>query len=172
MTTLHTSRLALRPLAVRDAPTMFAIMRDAETMRFWDWPAFVDPETVEEIVAAQIADMDAGNALYWTVCRDGSAIGCCDLSEIDRHHARAEVGFLFDRASWGQGFAVEAMTAIVGYAFGELGLARLWARFHAGNEKSRALLERLGFTYEGTLRGHVLREGERRDCILYGRLRK
>ena len=151
---------------------MFAIMRDPETMLFWDWPAFTDPETVEEIVAAQIADMEAGNSLYWAVCPApaGLAIGCCDLSEIDRHHARAEVGFLFGRASWGQGYAVEAMTAIRDHAFGELGLERLWARFHAGNEKSRVLLEKLGFTYEGTLRGHVSREGVRRDCILYGRV--
>jgi ribosomal-protein-alanine N-acetyltransferase len=151
---------------------MFAIMSDPETMRFWDWPAFADAETVEEIVAAQIADMETGNSLYWAVCRDahGTAIGCCDLSEIDQHHARAEVGFLFGRASWGQGFAVEAMTAIVDYASGELGLKRLWARFHAGNEKSRILLGRLGFTYEGTLRGYVLREGTRRDCVLYGRV--
>jgi [ribosomal protein S5]-alanine N-acetyltransferase len=171
MALLRTSRLTLRPLAADDAPALFAIMRDPETMRFWDWPAFTDAETVEEIVAAQIADMEAGNALYWAVCRDGPAIGCCDLSEIDGHHARAEVGFLFGRGSWGQGFAVEAMGAIVDYAFGELGLERLWARFHAGNEKSRALLERLGFTYEGTLRGHILREGARRDCILYGRIR-
>jgi RimJ/RimL family protein N-acetyltransferase len=52
-----------------------------------------------------------------------------------------------------------------------MGLARLWARFHAGNEASRRLLERLGFTYEGTLRRHILRDGERRDCILYGRLK-
>jgi [ribosomal protein S5]-alanine N-acetyltransferase len=170
MTILRTSRLLLRPLSPQDAPAMFAMMRDPETMRFWDWPAFTDTETVDDIVAAQIADMDAGNALYWAVCREGVVIGCCDLSEIDRHHARAEVGFLFGRSSWGQGHAFEAMTAIVNHAFGELGLARLWARFHAGNEKSRALLEKLGFAYEGTLRRHVVREGVRRDCILYGRL--
>jgi ribosomal-protein-alanine N-acetyltransferase len=171
MESIRTSRLFLRPLSQADAPAMFAIMADPDTMRFWDWPAFTDPDTVEEIVAAQLADMEAGNALYWAVClqKDGPAIGCCDLSEIDRHHARAEVGFLFGRESWGQGYATEAMTAIADYAFDALGLQRLWARFHAGNDKSRALLERLGFAYEGTLRGHVLREGVRRDCILYGR---
>jgi ribosomal-protein-alanine N-acetyltransferase len=171
MTSLRTSRLTLRPLVPADAPALFAIMRDAATMRFWDWPPFTDTETVEEIVAAQIADMDAGNALYWSVCRDGAVIGCCDLSEIDRHHARAEVGFLFGRGHWGQGFALEAMGAIRDHAFDTVGLERLWARFHAGNEKS-ALLERVGFSYEGTLRGHVLREGTRRDCVLYGRLRR
>jgi RimJ/RimL family protein N-acetyltransferase len=52
-----------------------------------------------------------------------------------------------------------------------LGLERLWARFHAGNEASRRLLERLGFAYEGTLRSHIVRDGERRDCLIYGRLR-
>jgi RimJ/RimL family protein N-acetyltransferase len=172
MSPFRTSRLWLRPLAARDAPAMFAIMGDAETMRFWDWPAFTDPDTVEEIVAAQIADMERGNALYWAVCleADGPAIGCCDLSEIDQHHGCAEVGFLFNRADWGHGYAFEAMTAILDHAYHELGLERLWARFHAGNESSRVLLERLGFAYEGTLRGHVLREGTRRDCVLYGRL--
>jgi ribosomal-protein-alanine N-acetyltransferase len=170
MKSIRTSRLSLRPLSQRDAPAMFAIMADPETMQFWDWPAFTDPETVAEIVAAQIGDMEAGNALYWTVCLEATAIGCCDLSDIDRHHGRAEVGFLFGRENWGHGYACEAMLAIVEYAFAELGLQRLWARFHAGNEKSRALLGRLGFGYEGTLRGHVLRDGVRRDCILYGRV--
>lgn len=152
---------------------MFAIMGDSETMRFWDWPPFTDRETVDEIVAGQIADMEAGRAIYWAVDLDsgGAPIGCCDLSEIDGHHRRAEVGFLFNRANWGRGYAAEAMAAIISHAFGPLDLRRLWARFHAGNERSQVLLERLGFSYEGTLRGHVLREGSRRDCILYGCLR-
>jgi ribosomal-protein-alanine N-acetyltransferase len=61
------------------------------------------------------------------------------------------------------------MERIVAFAFGELELERLSARCHAGNEASRRLLEKLGFSYEGTLLGHVLRDGERRDCLLYGR---
>jgi RimJ/RimL family protein N-acetyltransferase len=64
------------------------------------------------------------------------------------------------------------MTPVVGHAFGPLGLQRLWARFHAGNENSKRLLERLGFAYEGTLKGHVARGGQRRDCVLYGRSRE
>jgi ribosomal-protein-alanine N-acetyltransferase len=63
------------------------------------------------------------------------------------------------------------MEAVIAYAFGPLGLARLWARFHAGNQASQRLLEKLGFVYEGTLRGHILRDGERRDCVLYGKLK-
>lgn len=170
---LSTNRLILRPLSQADSEAVFAVMSDDEAMRFWDWPAFRDHTTVAEIVAGQIADTLEGHAVYWavTLAPGGSAIGFCDLSEIDRHQRRAELGFLFNRAWWGNGYAFEAMTTVVEHAFGPLGLERLWARTHAGNDASRRLLERLGFVHEGTLKGHVVREGARRDCELYGRLR-
>jgi [ribosomal protein S5]-alanine N-acetyltransferase len=169
---LRTERLVLRPLAPRDAEPLYAIMSDDETMRFWDWPAFTDYTTVAEIVAGQIADMAVGRSAYWAVslASGGPVFGACDLSEIDARQRRAELGFLFNRAWWGNGYAVEAMAAVVTYATETLGLERLWARLHAGNEGSRRLLERLGFSYEGTLAGHIVRDGARRDCLIYGRL--
>ena len=50
------------------------------------------------------------------------------------------------------------------------GLRRLTARTHLGNRRSDALLEKLGFKEEGLLRGHVLRDGDRRDYRLFGLL--
>jgi RimJ/RimL family protein N-acetyltransferase len=170
---LTTARLSLRPLDENDGAAVFAMMSDDEAMRFWDWPAFIDRETVDEIVAGQLAGVRSGDALYWAVTLSGNdrAIGVCDLSGIDMHHRRAEIGFLFARAHWGKGYAAEAMAKVVAHAFGPLGIERLWARFHAGNDASKKLLTNLGFTYEGTLKAHVLRDGERRDCHIYGRLR-
>ena len=173
MTTFITTRLTLRPLTLHDATAVFAMMSDAETMRFWDWPAFKDEDTVREIVGAQVGDMETGTARYWAVALspDAPAVGSVDLSEIDRHHRRAEVGFLFNRQHWRRGYAREAMQAVVAHAFKDLSLERLWARFHTGNTGSQKLLESLGFVREGTLKGHVLREGLRRDCEIYGRMR-
>jgi len=170
---LMTPRLTLRPLEKRDVDAVFAMMRDNETMRFWDWPAFREREVVEDIVGAQLSDVAAGTAMYWAVALEpgAEAIGSCDLSDIDRHHKRAEVGFLFSRAYWGNGYAREAMATIVDYAFEDLKLDRLWARFHTGNAASQRLLERLGFAREGTLRGHIVRDGVRRDCEIYARMR-
>lgn len=168
---IETERLHLRPLSRADSSAMFRMRSDAETMRFWDWPPAKDARDVFEIVAAQIDDMESGRSIYWAVCLEDNAIGCCDLSEIDHHHRRAEIGYIFARSCWGHGFAQEAMRAIAGYAFGPLALERLYARIHGRNEASRRLLTRLGFSYEGTLRGHVLRDGARRDCQIYGLLR-
>jgi RimJ/RimL family protein N-acetyltransferase len=170
---LKTNRLFLRPIAVSDAPALFEARGDAEVMRYWDWPAQKSVEAVEQILAEHIPELESETTRWWVVALspDGPAIGECDLSEIDRHHGRAEIGFLFARRHWGQGYAREATERVIAYAFNELGLERLWARFHQGNDASKRLLEKLGFAYEGRLRAHVARDGERRDCLIYGRLR-
>jgi len=171
---LQTNRLFLRPIAVGDAPALFEARGDAEAMRYWDWPAQKDVAAVEQILAEHIPELANETTKWWAVALtpDGPAIGECDLSEIYTHHGRAEVGFLFARRHWGQGYAREAMERVIAYGFHDLGLTRLWARFHDGNDASKRLLEKLGFTYEGRLRSHIARDGARRDCLVYGRLRE
>jgi [ribosomal protein S5]-alanine N-acetyltransferase len=170
---LQTSRLTLRPIEASDAAALFAIRGDPEAMRYWDWPAQENVEAVEEVLSSHIPELADGRTLWWAAALgpDGPVIGECDLSEIDRDHRRAEVGVLFARKYWGQGYAREAMERVIAYAFGELGLERLSARLHVGNDASKKLLERLGFTYDGMLRGHLIRDGIRRDCLIYGRLK-
>ncbi|HEX5263068.1 MAG TPA: GNAT family N-acetyltransferase [Phenylobacterium sp.] len=168
---LETERLRLTPLVDADVQYIFPLMRDAEVMAFWDVPEIDDPDVIANIVAGQVEEMAEGKAVYWTLraLDDDRFIGTCDLSEIDRRHKRAEVGFMLGRDAWGQGYALEAMQAIVAYA-ATRGLRRLLARTHLGNRRSDSLLEKLGFEEEGMLRGHVLRDGERRDCRLFGLL--
>lgn len=168
---LETERLRLTPLAADEARYIFPLMRDAEVMAFWDMPESDDPDVVANIVAGEVAEMDEGKAVYWALrpLAEDRFIGTCDLSEIDMRHRRAEVGFMLGRDAWGQGYALEAMRAVLHYA-ATRGLRRLLARTHLGNRRSDSLLEKLGFEEEGLLRGHVLRDGERRDCRLFGLL--
>ncbi|MBV9572385.1 MAG: GNAT family N-acetyltransferase [Alphaproteobacteria bacterium] len=170
---LSTRRLVLRPLNVDDASALFEARGDAEAMLYWDWAPQHSVDHVAKVIADHGKAIAAGEVLWWAVAltADGLAIGECDLSEIDEHNRRAEVGFLFRRASWGKGYAREAMNAVVEHAFETMRLERLSARVHAGNERGRRLLEKLGFSYEGMARGHVLREGRRIDCLIFGMVR-
>src|SRR5690606_32021217 len=120
-------------------------------------------------VSGQVADMAAGRALHWAIrdLRDEAFLGACDISDIDRWHKRAEIGFLLARDAWGQGYGLEAMRAVIAHAAGA-GLRKLAARAHFGNRRSERLLAQLGFSQEGLLRGHVLRDGKRRDVRLFG----
>jgi ribosomal-protein-alanine N-acetyltransferase len=168
---LETERLRLSPVVAEDASEIFPLMADAEVMAFWDVGEIDDPDVIANIVAGQVEEMAAGHGVYWTLhtLDGGRFIGTCDISEIDRRHKRAEVGFLLGREAWGQGYAQEAMQAVLSYAATQ-GLRRLLARTHIGNRRSETLLAKLGFQEEGMLRGHVLRDGDRRDCRLFGLL--
>ena len=166
---LETERMRLTPLVADDTRHIFPLMADAEVMAFWDVGEIDDPDVIANIVAGQVDEMTEGRAVYWTLhtLGGGQFIGTCDISEIDRRHKRAEVGFMLGREAWGQGYAQEAMQAVLSYA-ATLGLRRLLARTHLGNRRSDSLLEKLGFQEEGILRGFVERDGERRDCRLFG----
>lgn len=168
---LETERLTLQPLANGDAALLYPLMDDPEVMAYWDIPAVDDPDLVAAIVENQVAAMAAGEALHWAIRRlsDESFVGCCSLAPIDRWHKRGELGFLLARDAWGQGFGQEAMQAVAAYA-ATSGLRKLTARTHLGNRRSENLLEKLGFRQEGLLRGHIVHDGERRDCRLFGLL--
>jgi RimJ/RimL family protein N-acetyltransferase len=167
---LKTERLSLSPLRSSDAPALFAILGDAEAMKFWDRPAIARTATATEIVASQLAAMEDGHFLYWTVRRDNDAIGSVDLSALDFTHLRGEIGFLFRRDQWGQGYGREAMRAVIDHAFGQLKLQRLEARVHAANAPAKKLIRLLGFEPEGRLSGYVLRDGGRHDVDVFGLL--
>lgn len=168
---LETERLRLRPLQYDDAACIFPLMGDPEIMAFWDVPETDDPDLVAAIVDGQVSAMARGQAIHWAIrtLADEAFIGCCDLSEIDRWHKRGEIGFLLGHDAWGLGYGLEAMRAVVSYA-GASGLRKLTARTQLGNRRSESLLEKLGFRQEGLLRGHILRDGDRRDCHLFGLL--
>jgi ribosomal-protein-alanine N-acetyltransferase len=169
---LQTQRLTLRLLEMGDARAMHTLMSDAEIMAFWDVPEIDDIGLTRAIMEAQVRDIDLGRAFYWAMIRseDGAFVGCCDLSEIDRWHHRAEVGFMIDKPFWRDGYAFEAMAAVIDHAAQGLHLKRLSARTHLGNTRSVRLLMRLGFEREGLLRGYIDRAGERRDCLVFGLL--
>jgi ribosomal-protein-alanine N-acetyltransferase len=169
---LETSRLRLRPMLTTDADDLHKIMSDAEVMAFWDISQVETLELTNAILDEQLADMAAKKAFYWAMelRQNGGFIGSCDLSEIDRRHKRAEVGFMIAKRYWGDGYTQEAMSAVIDHAAQMLRLQRLTARTHLGNVRSVRLLERLGFKQEGLLRGYVDREGERRDCLMFGLL--
>ena len=87
------------------------------------------------------------------------------------HHRRAEFGYDMARSFWGRGLATEAARAILAYGFATMDLHRIQAHTIADNHRSVRLLERLGFTREGTLRAFSLEDdGTFHDSAVFGLL--
>ena len=82
------------------------------------------------------------------------------------------MGYSLARAHWGNGFALEAARALIEWAFPTFDLVKVFARADARNERSWRLMERLGMTREGLLRGQRLARDGRADEVAYGLLRE
>ena len=82
-----------------------------------------------------------------------------------------EIGYTFAAAHQRQGYAQEAMRAILAYAFGTLELHRIMAVADCRNEPSIRLLERLGMRREGHFLQNAWYKGEWCDEYLYAQLR-
>ncbi len=161
---LKTQRLTLKPQAEGDAPALFAILNDADAMRFWSRPPIARLAVVEEMVTEQQAAMAAGHCRYWTVLEGLDAIGSVDLSLIQ--DGAAELGFLFRRDRWGCGLASEAVSAAIAHAMGPLGLRRLASAIQADNRAASRVLEKNGFVLVEQ-RQVTIASGQSRDCAFY-----
>jgi RimJ/RimL family protein N-acetyltransferase len=88
---------------------------------------------------------------YWPIfdLMKGELIGCCGLRPFKTEQHSYEIGFHLRKIYWGQGYAYEAATGVIQYAFKELNAVKLYAGHHPQNRGSRKLLTRLGFQYIG-----------------------
>jgi RimJ/RimL family protein N-acetyltransferase len=102
--------------------------------------------------------------------KGGSLVGAVALT-INRAHQRAELGYWIAVPRWGRGYATEAASALVDYAFGTLGLRRVVAHCLTRNVPSSRVMEKIGMQREGMLRQHMIKWDVAEDVALYAILR-
>lgn len=169
---IETSRLVLRRIERRDCEAIFAMFGNPEAMRFWSTPPWTDPSAAASWVGRVHTAFEAREAIRWAIAlREGDAfVGTCTFFDVDGQNRRAELGYILDRAAWGQGVMREALAAILAYGFGELGLHRIEADIDPRNTASVRALEHFGFAREGLLRQRWRVGDEVSDSLMMGLL--
>lgn len=147
MTILITPRLSLRPLTPADLSAVLAYRNDPEVARYQGWAL---PATLES-VAGLVSDAPLGTP-GWVqrgVWADAGLLGDVALN-TDPQWQQAELGVTLAAWAQGQGYAAEALRALMAHAFADLGLHRLHASIDPRNVAVAQVLTRLGFRHEGT----------------------
>jgi ribosomal-protein-alanine N-acetyltransferase len=78
-----------------------------------------------------------------------------------------ELGYALAEEHWGQGIMTEVAAAVVEYCFKEFGLKRIQSRCKAEHNGSRRVMEKIGMTYEGTLKAQVYHRQQYWDMHYY-----
>jgi RimJ/RimL family protein N-acetyltransferase len=162
VTVIETERLILRLPRPEDAPALAEAISDPEVMRYIGDGSTGDVEQARATIARFLNGWSAGGPSQFLVERraDGRVLGRTGFLVWHREEwrpgtraefgddAEVELGWLFAREHWGQGFATEAATAARDWAWRELGLPRLVSLILPGNERSARVAEKLGEVYE------------------------
>ena len=172
--TLHTARLRLRPFDDADANDLFALHSNAYVLRYWDAPPWSERARAKRFITAcrQMAQEGTGARLAVDRVSDGAFIGWCSLNRWNPDYRSASLGYCFDDAAWGHGYATEAARALLRWAYDTLDLNRVQAETDTRNVASARVLEKLGFVREGTLREDCVVNGEVSDSWVYGLIRR
>jgi RimJ/RimL family protein N-acetyltransferase len=148
-TELTTSRLLLRRWREQDRAPFAAMNADAEVMRHF--PAPLTTGESDALIADLQAHLERHGFGLWALQSRSSRellgfTGLCFVS-FDAHFTPAvEVGWRLRRSAWGHGYATEAAAAALAFGFDELDVAEIVSFTSVGNERSRAVMERIGMT--------------------------
>lgn len=152
---LETERLSLREMTDEDFKDLCEILQDAETMHAYEH-AFSDEESWDWLHRQQARYKKDGFGLWAVISKEtGEFVGQCGLTMQDAEGEQVpEIGYLFKRKHWHKGYATEAAAGCKAYAFGVLGLDRIYSIIRDNNTASQNVALRNGMTPQKTVVKH------------------
>jgi len=171
---IETERLVMRPFEARDRARLAEMQRAPGIARYLYWEVPDDREIDERLehkIASTLLVSDE-DQLNLAVCWKGKAEMIADLvvvlQSID--HGGVELGYVVHPDASGQGVATEAVRALLGLIFLELGAHRVLGRIDARNEASAAVLRAAGLREEAWHRSNEFVKGEWTDERIFALL--
>jgi ribosomal-protein-alanine N-acetyltransferase len=168
---LSTPRFLLKQILADDQAFIFKGLSDPQVIPFYG----VQYSTFEA-AKAQMKFYDElwakRTGCWWKIIdkQTMQPAGACGMNSYHDVHEKAEIGYWLLPEFWKKGIMQEVLPVMIGYLFKNWKLHRLEAVIEAGNETSRSLSEKLGFTYEGILRESEIKQGKRISLLMYSLL--
>ena len=169
----HIDPVSLRPATPDDAHLLERWRGEPSVRRFQPIGTASTAQLRTELERQKLGDIyrAMGEKFQWIVCSGSKPAGWITLVVTNWDHGLAEIGYALSTEFQRQGLMPHAITQLLGDLFLQTRLERIEARCATDNEASQKVLERVGFTLEGRLRGYFVLAGERVDNYLFAILR-
>jgi RimJ/RimL family protein N-acetyltransferase len=173
-TQIESEHLRIRRFTDSDLVPFMAYRNDPKVSRYQSWDSLDEQEArtfISEVGSARVGVPGEWFQFAIESKETQDLIGDCGLRVDEHEPSRAEIGSTLAREYQGRGFASEAVSRLLDYAFGALGLHRVVAIADCRNAPSVALLERVGMRREGRFLENVWFKGGWADEYLHAVLK-
>lgn len=159
------NKVRLRPIERGDLPRFVAWFADPDVRRHLGVYLPFSLAQEERWFESLLERSERQEAVLLAIeTADGVHVGSLGLHAINWKDRCAELGIVIgDKAYWGQGYGTDAIRALLGLAFGEMNLHRVFLRVDADNARGIRCYEKSGFQRDGVSRHAVFREGTYHD---------
>ncbi len=146
---IETDRLILREWCDADAEAVYLTGQDPRVMEFLG--PLESTKQAQRLIAGQIVNQRLFGHCFWPVVRrsDDALLGYCGLNrgpEGNPLDGKIEIGWRLAHSAWGHGYAREAASASINWAWSNLPDDAVWSITTLANIRSWGLMERLGMT--------------------------
>lgn len=171
---LESDRLLFRKIWLSDAKDLLLIRSNDDVMRFMDVDRFESISDAEKLINSIEEAYKKQEGIAWAIIErhSNSFIGYFGFWRMIPEHCRAEIGYALKSEFWGKGYMCETINCMVRFGFKEMKLHSIEANVNPLNERSKKVLERVGFKKEAHFRENYLFNGEFLDSIIYSLLEK
>lgn len=147
---LETERLILRKWTEADAENLFEYAKDPEVGPIAGWPAHKNVEESKDVIKHVFNEPEC-----YAICEkeNNIAIGAVELklkgnTGMTEQEDECELGYWLGKPFWGRGYMPEAAEELLRHGFEDLGMKAAWCGYYEGNQKSKRVQEKLGFTFQ------------------------
>ena len=161
--TITTERLILRQFEYKDDESMLKNwVADEKIQSLYSEPVYSTKEAVRELLNKYIGSYDKSDYYRWAVVerKSGECIGQIAFFLVDSKNHFAEIEYCIGSEFQCNGYATEATKAIIAYGFNRISFHKIQICTKTINAPSKRVIEKCGFTYEGTLRDFFYMNGE------------
>lgn len=159
----RTDRLLMRQWTEADLEPFAAMNADPEVMQYF--PSTLSREASDALATRAQAWLGDNGWGLWALELDGRFAGFTGLARPTWNPTFVEVGWRLPRWAWGHGYATEAAREALAVGFDEVGLTEIVSFTAVSNDRSQAVMRRLGMTrdpaddfdYPTIAEGHPLR---------------
>jgi RimJ/RimL family protein N-acetyltransferase len=164
----HGSTVELRTIEREDLNFLHEHINNPKIRRTFDQRTPINHEQEQSYFSDLVCDDDLVNLL---LCVDSRPVGTVEFNPLDQEQGIGDIGAWIAPDEWRNGYASDAIRAMISYGFEDLGLHKVVGRVLEPNESSQRMLENIGFVREGTLRSEQYFEGCYVDVYRYGILK-
>ena len=162
---LFTKRLMIRRWDDFDACELFELAKDQE---IGYWCGFFPHKHIRDSFFALHNFLEDEETYAICLKENRFVIGSISLStgtDLAKNKNERELGYWIGKQYWGNGYATEAVEAVISYIFNNMDVSIIWCGRFEGNEKSKRVQEKLGFTYSYTNKNYyVAQTNQKRIC--------